>query len=206
MKPILFNTGMVRAILDGRKTQTRRIMKPQPELVYTLGKQMDAVNPNEIAFKVMEKGGRDKLAIPPYQPGDIIWVRETWCKNGTSYLYKAGCPHLQDNMWIKWRPSIHMPKDAARIFLKVTDVKVEKLQVMCVDDAINEGAWGSGIPSLPFSLLYAEHPNASCTAVASFAHIWDSTIKKQDLDKYGWDANPWVWVIEFKRSQEGGSK
>lgn len=185
--PILFNTEMVQAILDGRKTVTRRALKPPFE-----------VHPNGFITKPR---GNERLCPyePPYQPGDILYVRETWCKNADSkeYYYaanrKAGAcaPY-----GLKWHPSIHMPKEAARIWLKVTDVRVERLQDIDDASAKAEGAnWKNGK-----HVGFEEKLQRS--AIERFAEIWDSTIKKDDLESYGWDANPWVWVIEFERCAE----
>lgn len=143
VKPILFNTEMVKAILDGRKTVTRRVVKPQPEVTYVNGYQRDIVNRNQIAFKVMDKGGKDCYTLPPYQPGDILYVRETWqCINPYSdkeYVYKASCDADYAKCIGNWCPSIHMPKEAARIWLKVTNVRVERLQDMKYADFYHEG-------------------------------------------------------------------
>lgn len=168
-KPILFNTQMVRAILDGRKTCTRRIVKPQPTAHY--GTQ---------------------CIKPPYQPGDILYVRETWSLrfDGEKYFYKADKntsreeKRLLDYNDVKWRPSIHMPKEAARIWLKVTNVRVERLQNITEDGAEVEGCF-----------------DYTSTALG-FPDVWDSTIKKSDLDRYGWNTNPWVWVIKFERCEK----
>lgn len=164
--PILFNTDMVRAILDGRKTVTRRIMK-------------------------------SKL---PYRPGDILYVRETWSEWGGRYVYKAWnepFPQPRESSVMKWSPSIHMPKKAARIWLKVTDVRVEQLQDITDKEAEREGAQ----PQNPFHYDVNKWPNKE-----HFKEIWNSTIKKSDLDYYGWDANPWVWVIEFERCEKPESE
>lgn len=215
-KPILFNTEMVRAILDGRKTVTRRVVKPQPEFaqIYeykgeTLycGEERVWCFANHVAPDCFCECDWLKQ-FAPYRPGDILYVRETYGTystfNGHSYAYKGDYIDFENSEKAKklvkrWIPSIHMPKEAARIFLRVTDVRVERLQEIDVDGSIAEGAWGGGQPNLPFSFLYKEHPKASCNAVASFAHIWDSTIKPSDLPLYGWEASPWVWVIEFER-------
>lgn len=99
-------------------------------------------------------------------------------------------------MYVKWRPSIHMPKEAVRIWLKVTDVRVERLQDITDEQAKAEGAnWKNGK-----NVGFEEKMRR--TAVERFAEIWNSTIKKSDLDRYGWDANPWVWVIEFERFEK----
>lgn len=206
MKPILFNTEMVWAILDGRKTTTRRVIKPQlPSFVLFIEQKADV-------FKTYMNLGEPcdyPLIKPQYQRGDVLYVQETFGYSKDKYhrrVYKAdlefpqGRPRetLENG---KWKSQCAMPRDAARIFLRVTDVRPERLQEINVDGAIAEGAWGGGIPRIPFSLLYKEHPNASCNAVASFAHLWDSDVKKSDRDRYGWDANPWVWVIEFEGSE-----
>lgn len=220
--PILFNTDMVQAILDGRKTITRRIVKLpkhiklQEDGLYTLfadGTCYENQNMEEVA---------DYLK-PPYQPGDILYVRETWqyayeldgneqiIEETGCYIYAADNPN-QFNNWVMpdgthrdcvhWKPSIHMPKEAARIWLKVTDVRVERLQDMTPYDAYKEGtlehcigmsACGGGCETCP-----ADWDNG----IMMFQKIWDSTIKKSDLDRYGWDANPWVWVIEFVRCEK----
>nr|DAZ59165.1 MAG TPA: ASCH domain protein [Caudoviricetes sp.] len=208
IKPILFNTEMVRAILDGRKTCTRRLVKPQPKskLCYTFaGSDSDTWGyPNRTAheiwgeeFKLPNDITEEELSKrwnPPYHTDDILYVRETWCglpvneaghmRGHTIYYYKAD-GELRPKGWRgTWHPSIHMPKEAARIWLKVTDVRVERLQDMTDDDAEAEGCF-----------------DYTSTALGFF-DVWDSTIKKSDLDRYGWNANPWVWVIEFERCEK----
>lgn len=189
IKPILFNTEMVQAILDGRKTCTRRVVKlPKNMSGRPVGKNGD------IGF--MYLGG---IKRPPYQQGDILYVRETWCKGSwmnekERYYYKAD----DDDFHCVWHPSIHMPKEAARIWLKVTDVRVERLQKITEDGAKAEGAIDNrGLIHSPENEYDRIH-----TAREHFIEIWDSTIKKSDLDRYGWDANPWVWVIEFERCEK----
>ncbi|WP_440285095.1 hypothetical protein [Eshraghiella crossota] len=117
----------------------------------------------------------------PYQPGNILYVRETWKKAPNGYYYYEDWQKNDIADITKWKPSIHMPKEAARIWLKVTDVRVERLQDMTDDDAEAEGCF-----------------DYTSTALG-FPDVWDSTIKKSDLDRYGWAADPWVWVIEFER-------
>lgn len=200
IKPILFNTEMVRAILEGRKTVTRRVIKPQPRQ----GEEKPHRLPSGCWF--FEIPSRrfpctPDVSVGPYwppcQPGDILYVRETWAHpsaaeiaNGADpemYLYKAD--DLQTAAWDKWRPSIHMPKEAARIFLRVTDVRVERLQNITGDECPSEG-----VP------LYSGPAGGreACYRFC-FADIWDDTIKPSDLRDYGWSANPWVWVIKFER-------
>lgn len=168
-KPILFNTDMVRAIQDGTKTVTRRIIKPK----YTNTK---IILKNEQAFETVGTPATTVEIMAPYKVGDILYVRETWKGIGPAsardYVYKADDPLGTD----KWHPSIHMPKEAARVFLRVTNVRVERLQDIDDDGVVAEGL----------------------EIGAPFDELWDSTIKKSDRDMYGWAANPWVWVIEFE--------
>lgn len=194
IKPILFNTEMVRAILDGRKTCTRRLVKPQPDEKHTfpLGFVTDSTEKKEVGcfgFGINEYGGSIQYAKPPYQPGDILYVRETWKKAPNGYYYYEDWQRNDIADVTKWKPSIHMPKEAARIWLKVTDVRVERLQ-----DITPQGAWKEG------ARCSCLHPVPDCAGnKTAFIEIWNSTIKKSDLDRYGFDANPWVWVISFER-------
>ena len=205
IKPILFNTEMVRAILDGRKTCTRRVIKlPKNMSGRPVGKSGD------IGF--MYLGG---IKRPPYQQGDILYVRETWgtySKNwweADYFMYRADYPNgattytYSDGIVCdlpKWHPSIHMPKDAARIWLKVGDVRVERLQECgegwCVD--IEK----EGIVTPQDAILYISDDAFHNALRMEFQKKWDSTIKKSDIDRYGWNANPWVWVIEFERCEK----
>ena len=173
MKPILFNSDMVRAILAGQKTQTRRL----------------------IEFKATPDGERVRSTRSPYKEGDILYVRETWTEDGARYLYAADLSEAEA-AGIVWKPSIHMPKEAARIFLRVTDVRQEKLQYISWNDCIAEG-----IPPCSNEDVCLE--NCETCLINSprrrFRILWNSTIKKTDLRRVGWDANPWVWVIEFER-------
>ncbi len=194
MKPIIFNTEMVRAILGGRKTQTRRVIKiddaPENWKISIAGTSIVRTEPYDVK-------------LPRYAAGDILWVRETWCKNGETYLYKAGCPHLQDNMWIKWRPSIFMPKEACRIKLRVTNVRVERLQDITEEDAIAEGI--NWLDEACYSnngwtpTFYDPDSGGSPVFRDGFTALWDSINAKRG---YGWDTNPWVWVIEFERVEK----
>lgn len=191
LKPMLFNTDMVRAILAGKKTVTRRVMKPQPKWSQ-LNMRWDW---GDIAW------WRDNWnaieSIPeknkPLKVGDILYVRETWRVLETSspprrcvIEYKAGGTQTFDDVIAlptadgKWRPSIHMPKEAARIFLMVKSVRVERLQDITDEEIVAEGL------------------EIGCY----FDELWDSTIKPADRDTYGWEANPWVWVIEFERCEK----
>lgn len=205
--PILFNGDLVRAILDGRKTVTRRVMKPQPwkigEGEYECKHEKGFFNMGENDWACRQcgcgvipmKGGSYFHA--PYQPGDILYVRETYKRNKDGYsgidfggyIYKADCRINFKDMYNPWHPSIHMPKAAARIWLKVTDVRVERLQDITEEQAQAEGC-DSGMLTGP------------CTARGQFENLWNSTIKKSDLESHGWEANPWVWRIEFERCEK----
>lgn len=197
-KPILFNTKMVQAILEGRKTQTRRILKlpkyvqKQDNGLYTLYAE-DSCYGNKGFEEIVE------YLKPPYQIGDILYVRETWsfqpcskCEGNCDvkapdYLKEEGCFAYRTNYGLtegdtfppstfKWHPSIHMPKSAARIFLKVTDVKVEKLQDITEEEALKEG--------------FIEVPEVF-TSRELFEATWNTIYKN-------WNENPWVWAISFE--------
>lgn len=224
IKPILFSTEMVRAILDGRKTCTRRICKDANE--YTVP-DMDFYNADRRTYAVHNFADNEQMEqlstaerTCPICPGDILYVRETWehfdccCCEGDEhgncyqepqqnilnksygcYMYRATDEIYGD---ARWHPSIHMPKEAARIWLKVTDVRVERLQSITEDGAKAEGA----IDNRGFIHSPENEYDRIHTARDHFIKIWNSTIKKSDIDRYGWGANPWVWVIEFERCKK----
>lgn len=196
-KPILFNTEMVQAILGGRKTQTRRIAFKNDDLrefnhpPYThwfKGR----------AYKSFDSFIKDcQTPKCQYKPGDILWVRETWsthydgvhpdlvyCYKADGIDLKAECLPGENN---RWYPSIHMPKEAARIFLRVKDVRVERLHDMDEEAAIAEG--------------FPDSPAGTDSPLERFTVIWDKTIKRSDLREFGYHANPWVWVVEFERCE-----
>lgn len=199
--PILFNTDMVRAILDGRKTVTRRCVK------FLNGK-----NPNWTGYVkdgLMLYNGTNEPCIKPcqYHPGDIMYVRETvWQKVGhyldvdgetkpswyKEFKYAATDDKPETGWNYSWakRPSIHMPKEAARIWLKVKDVRVERLQEITAEDALNEGAQ---------RYIHLDGSLDEQGTRTAFIGIWNSNIKKSDLNRYGWEANPYVFVIEFMK-------
>lgn len=229
IKPILFNTEMVRAILDGRKTCTRRVIKPQPQsrLCYTYaGSHKGCIGkwtyPNRGAhefwgeeYKLPENIKDEELSKqwnPPYQTDDILYVRETWqylyeldgneqIIEDTGKYYYAATDTISFNTYVDenglehehvpWKPSIHMPKEAARIWLKVTDMRVERLQEITIDGIRNEGLSSMAV-----------HAGDMEIAMEEWKNLWNSTIKKHDINHYGWDANPWVWVIEFERCEK----
>ena len=197
VKPILFNTQMVKAILEGRKTVTRRVIKPQPQ------GQPHRMDNSSCWPGCFADSKAANVYKPPYQPGDILYVRESWqffpcfdCVKSmcdTTPLTYEDSDSVTEGCWIYkadyiesdqkrvcWHPSIHMPKEAARIFLRVKDVRVERLQ-----DITEAGKTAEG--------MHAgwQHYN--------FYELWDSTIKPADRTSYGWEANPWVWVVQFER-------
>lgn len=207
-KPILFNTEMTKAILDDRKTVTRRVVKPSqmqgiaPDRCPNHTPE-EFINEKPLFFKpYCDMSDEDFIRIifkEPYQIGDILYIRETWqddriCTHDDTpgqYFYKAdGTVDCH-----KWRPSIHMPKEAARIWLKVTDVKVERLQDITVVDVHKEGIDIHTNAVTDGETIVSHHD----FSIEKFATLWDSTVKKQNLDKYGWEANPWVWVYEFEK-------
>lgn len=202
INPILFNTEMVRAILDGRKGATRRIVKgfiPDDAVWgYTAFTHKVYIS----CRGTFADGDGEKFFKLPCEPGDILYVRETWKKAPNGYYYYEDWQRNDIADITKWKPSIHMPKEAARIWLKVTNVRVERLQDIDEDGAVKEG--------IPWSECRNCKAPFGCDACAgegydeidAFAELWDSTIKKIDLDFYGWNANPWVWVIEFERCEK----
>ena len=227
IKPILFNTQMVQAILDGRKTTTRRIIKPHYKAdEYGFQICTNVVDESDwYVEKTNEDGGgfeNTRYINPPYKVGDILYVRETWMISnpmgdtlkgeGTAeYVYKAGYAkgkrvHIiasqEKNLGV-WKPSIHMPKEAARIFLKVTDVRVERLQDMNFKDFMSEGIEVDEVKKALYeSGVDIEGTRGIDEEVEAFADLWDKTVNKKDIDKYGWNANPWVWVIGFERCEK----
>lgn len=214
--PILFNTEMVQAILDGRKTVTRRLVKKSQCIL------ADRKEPHELDRKYAPYDGMTEAELiactyrPQYEVGDIMYVRETWsflpciecmdegpacnvnpvvyddgdCESEGCFVYKASHPRPER---VRWTPSIHMPKAAARIWIKVKEVRLERLQDMTGQDILSEG------------VNCHVHPKADYfdgNQNMMFAELWDSTIKRTDMERYGWDANPWVWVIEFERCKK----
>lgn len=215
IKPILFNTEMVRANLEGRKSCTRRIVKgfiPNDAVWgYTAFTPKGCIS----CRGTFADGYGEKFFKLPYQPGDILYVRETWhkyikrigeglnCHLAEFYGYKASVANSED-AGEPWHPSIHMPKEAARIWLKVTDVMVERLQAITPQQAENEGVGNLFYEDIGYSEKNygTEVDKEYGIAREQFAWLWESTIKKADLDRYGWNANPWVWVIEFERCEK----
>ena len=193
--PILFSGLMVRAIRDGRKTQMRRVVK-------LTEKQRRAINAQS------REDYREQPAVLKYSPyglpGDLLWVRETWQqtrprrRDGERFILRTPGKGLGDVHYAadaerdeppKWRPSIHMPRWASRITLEVTEVRVERVQEISAEDAIAEGFTEGDVPS-----------HRDWVPQRLFSRCWDSINEKRG---YGWDANPWVWVVTFRR-KEGG--
>nr|DAG35750.1 MAG TPA: hypothetical protein [Caudoviricetes sp.] len=195
IKPILFNTEMVRAILNGRKDATRRIVKgfiPDDAVWgYTAFTPKGYIS----CRGTFADGYGEKFFKLPCEPGDILYVRETWMDYAGLTMYKADCDiYRLDSLNLAgfgWKPSIHMPKEAARIWLKVTDVRVERLQDITIDDIR-----GEGLSSV------AVHAGDMEIALEEWKRLWNSTIKKPDIDCYGWDANPYVFVIYFIQTEK----
>lgn len=193
IKPILFNTAMVQAILDGRKAMTRRVCVPLT-LNYPKG---------AYAEETPEQWLKRWNYKPKYHAGDILWVRETWCKLFGLYHYRSDTLTGNDEQFhqaitdAKWRPSIFMPREACRLFLRVTDVRAERLQEITEDDARAEGCItfcekigdGKFNDVLEFDL----------TATDAFKELWDNLNAKRG---YGWETNPWVWVYTFERCEK----
>lgn len=201
--PILFSDEMVRAILEGRKTQTRRVVKPQPEWngarwVWPIPKR--AQRPS-CATKAVSASREWHAYLPPNccpygSPGDRLWVRECWCPRGDGQLavekiqrpfYRAtdGEGDTKKPASWRWRPSIHMPRWACRLLLEVTDVRVERVQEIGEEDCYAEGR------SLDLEMDPVSRPAAKW-----FRDLWDSINAKRG---HSWESDPWVWVVSFRR-------
>ena len=184
IKPIIFSTQMVRAIMDDKKTQTRRVIKPQPH-----------------SEDMLSQAGHDYcVSKAPYKKGDILWVRETWCWENSQYEKHTGYRYCSTCAWNEngkctnnelpyWfegkKPSLHMLREAARLFLRVTGVRAERLQEISGADAKAEGIQRSDREMLD-GVLYEE----------KFVELWNSLYAKRG---HGWETNPWVWVYQFER-------
>lgn len=226
IKPILFNTEMVRANLDGRKSCIRRLVKgfvPDDAIWgYTAFTPKGYIS----CRGTFADGYGEKFFKLPYQPGDIIYVRETWYKGLERYMYRADYSDTEKfyqggkEIEMKWHPSIRMPKEAARIWLKCTDVRVERLQEITESGAKAEGIRGYTKDGNLYKYAVTDDwwidyhnkhkeivtgtwwQDMPRTAKDAFSYLWNSTIKKSDLDLYGWNANPWVWTIEYERCEK----
>lgn len=213
MKPILFNTEMVQAILEGRKTQTRRVVKGEASKWLNDGFLPSYVaDPENTYFHQYGK------------PGELLWVRETFRKyfyvdkNGYTHFdrelveFAADNPpminevdgdgfHVQNKdgteKFIPWKPSIHMPREACRLFLKVKNVRIERLQDCSEEDAISEGLTRLGQGEAYRDWFYSENTYFTDSATLAFQKLW----QKINGEK-SWELNPWVWVIEFERTEK----
>lgn len=207
VKPILFSTPMVQAILDGRKTMTRRVMNPQPPTGASFLDLCDDMSisavdrhgndyPKDVdgLYATFEYDGWPEFPVfkSRYQPGDILWVRETWCPCATIngwlddvslYGYKADYDGVVP--W-KWKPSIYMPREAARLFLRVTDVRVERVQDILCGDMQREGCIPKKVTGGQWQQWQHDY----------WIPLWDGLNAKRG---YGWANNPWVWVYSFER-------
>ncbi len=189
-RPILFSGPMVRAILDGRKTQTRRVMKEQP--YHASRCRAPRLEDDGWYFTTEEPEGiyigNGPYRCPYGQPGDLLWVRETWRDpfDADIPVYRADKATAWENL--KWRPSIHMPKKYARIWLRVTDIRAERVQEISTEDCYSEGVKPS---------YYQPHtPHGDRAVWIVFQETWDSINAKRG---YSWESDPWVWVVSFER-------
>ena len=230
-KPILFSTPMVQAILDQRKSTTRRVVKPQPKQDYPLGflsSSTDSLQIGKYGWGSHEHGGIIDLAKPPYQIGGILWVQETWAdtwtpdSNDLGVIYKAdGKPAIfpywgnanksKDEVW---KPSIYMPRKVARLFLKVTNVRVERLQAISTKDIRSEGLTSMAVHCLDYEIASQEwkllwdgiygdpkpvKENGVITHFESYPWVDIHETTKHKGLPWVISGNPWVWVIEFER-------
>lgn len=220
-RPILFSGPMVRAILDGKKTMTRRVVKPQPSAHHWHGSKeynqravlIDTTKGTCLRFSHLlgdrEDGNVQYMRCPYGKRGDRLWVRETWCQvddrefGGQLWIdyrstpsddgsHPAGWHNAPDDAQaLKWRPSIHMPRSASRILLEITGIRVERLQEITEEDALAEGC------EREFKADGSVGWGAGLIeATANFKILWNGINEKRG---YSWESNPWVWVIEFKR-------
>lgn len=217
MKPILFNTDMVQAILQNRKTVTRRIAFPNGDLQECMSRDNQAGwifrgRLYENWYSAM-KAKQGPMSLCRFRPGDVLYVRETW-KQATgdpagggyalfdTYVYKADGKakddYPLDGLMVedRWHPSIHMPKEAARLFLLVTGVRLERLQAIKPEECVDEGAVKRPYYTRRGDLVVVGRYKKE------FANLWDSTVKKSDLDRFSWEANPWVWRITFEKREK----
>ncbi|WP_312996440.1 hypothetical protein [Leclercia sp.] len=201
---MIFNAEMVRAILDGRKTQTRRLLKDATGPSLSVDIAEDSPGVAELSWLYGDGPGHEvneriKLIHCPYgKPGDRIWVRETFGDCGVRLVYRADTDDGAKCKVKRWTPSIHMPRWASRILLEITDVRVERLNDISEEDARAEGIVDGGC------LNCGEPEPCGCVnpepdATDAFAYLWQSIYGQEN-----WNANPWVWVIEFKRIEGAG--
>lgn len=218
-RPILFSGPMVQAIREGRKTKTRRVIKPQPNAPEFFGWCSEPADKRYGQVSFGKNCMISSWAKNPYgQPGDGLWVKETWCRfpensrdgNGEQIYYRADqdknhmpeVERIMSNNNVKWRPSIFMSRRVSRINLELVSVRVERVQDISEEDAYREGIEhipsADGVGQTNFASFHDEKLHAFLnysTAREAFKDLWDSINAKRG---FGWDANPWVWVIEFK--------
>lgn len=221
-RPIMFSGEMVRALLAGTKTQTRRVVKPQPQHIEWFAHQ------NGWCARVRDTEPQYEMVRCPYGvPGDRLWVREAWCNYGGKTIYRADYgahTPISDGIGGPWKPSIHMPRQASRLTLEITAVRVERVQSISEEDALAEGLTvrigdGTG-PGPGFKWNGPAYQDASTgnyhvpdaggsgvcccyegrairrnAAVCAFASLWD----RINGNTHPWASNPWVWVVEFRR-------
>lgn len=205
--PIIFSAEMVKAILEGRKTQTRRVLKKQPADILPMRGEFAGklwVTLRERLPNPTDQHG-DIIRCRYGEPGDRLWVRETWALSDCAFRYRA------DGEWdgeeiemganARWRPSIHMPRRASRLALEIVSVRVERVQAISEEDAIAEGMVDFEMVKERAGTIGGQGEyKAARLPIGQFAKLWDSINAKHG---YGWDENPWVWVIEFKRLDDG---
>jgi hypothetical protein len=206
-RPVLFNGDMVRAILDGRKTQTRRMVKPQRSgPAWTVKPTQEPRYARHSHDWWLPTGTIPYSALPscPYGAvGDRLWVRETFGDCGSRLVYRADSNDGASCSVKRWVPSIHMPRDACRLVLEITGVRVERLTNISEEDAKAEGVgsatWfaANGVPEDKWESL-GEHGALQSSHINRFATLWESIYGAES-----WKANPWCWVIEFKVVRDG---
>lgn len=194
-KPILFNTEMVKAILEDRKTQTRRLVKPKHRSAAGFNVCFSKATGEITGVYDFDEDERmyDDPTQAPFQPGDVLYVRETWTEMPYGFAYRADGE--EPDGWDgndRWYPSIHMPKEAARLFLRVTGVRCERLQEITSGEAVAEGIRSN-----------LRSPSEAADALIAFETLWNSTVRQDAMKRWGWNANPWVWVIVFERVDRG---
>ncbi|SDO87474.1 hypothetical protein [Clostridium gasigenes] len=231
-KPILFNTAMVQAIIEGKKIVTRRLIKnkyPNADIRFfenKYGKRLVHMQ-NDAPEPVKLENGWTRHSLiameeinKPYQVGDILYVRETWCDTSKDlkedseleigdckYIFKVddlGEKHPIVDIDIKrWRPSIHMPKEAARVFLRVISIRAERLQEIqdsdCLKEGIREYSKAGNVIKYAVNEEQFHWFDMPRNPLEAFKILWNTTVKKDAYKEYGFEANPWVWVIEFKK-------
>lgn len=209
-RPILFSAPMVRAILAGMKTQTRRIVKPEgaDHIMQFIG--ADNRPTGEWGWCISPRVISDHIFCPYGQPGDRLWVRETWAAPHSDDARPPRSIHCdwtqihyaatEERGGLMWRPSIHMPRWASRITLEITGVRVERLHDISEDDAKAEGAWGPDD-----SIVNQVAAHFGCEPMGVHPSLAYRMAWEQINGAGSWDANPWVWVVEFKHLKGGAT-